>query len=271
MSGNLSLRRKLLYGKPKSPYLPKASCHEITSFVIKLDGVTLHGWLAMPRGCVSGAILYFNGRRESPTTIFRFLSNLKNQAVAVFNYRGLGPSTGTPSEKKLVDDGFVVLDWLCARTQLPLSSIIIVGRSLGSGIAIQVSAARDIAGLILISPFDSLLNVIRQRIRFFPDFLLEDKFHSVAHMSKVCCPVLTITGARDTTIPTGLTRTLLENWNGQLARHEVPEGRHCGLLRYLSVENAVASFLSSRSNDTGEGIVQRPSHGSAVKQDAETG
>ena len=254
MSGNLSLRRKLLYGEPKSPYLPKVGCHEISSFTIQLDGVTLHGWLAMPRGYVSGAILYFNGRRESPTTIFRFLSSLKNQAVAVFNYRGLGPSTGTPSEKKLVDDGFFVLDWLCARTRLPLSSIIIVGRSLGSGIAIQVSAARQVAGLILISPFDSLVNVIRKCIWFFPSFLLEDKFYSVGHISKVRCPVLSITGARDTTIPTELTRTLFDHWDGQLAEHQVPEGRHRGLLRYPSVENAVASFLTAIIDGRGKGI-----------------
>ena len=205
----------------------------------------------MPHGQVSGAILYFNGRRENPTTIFRFLSSLENQVVAVFHYRGLGPSTGTPSEKTLVNDGFIVLDWLCARTQLPLSAITLVGRSLGSGIAIQVSAARQIAGLILISPFDSLLNVIRKRIRLFPGFLLEDKFFSVDHISNVSCPVLAITGARDTTIPTELTRTLFENWDGQLAEHEVPEGRHRGLLRYPSVENAVASFLTAISGESG--------------------
>lgn len=198
----------------------------------------------MPHGYVSGAILYFNGRRESPTTIFRFLATLKDQAVAAFNYRGLGPSTGAPSEKALVDDGLHVLDWLSTRIQIPISSIIIVGRSLGSGIAIQVSAAREIAGLILISPFDSLVNVIRKRIRFFPRFLLEDKFDSVRHISKVRCPVLSITGARDITIPTELTRTLFDNWDGQLVEHEVPEGRHRGLLRYPSVENAVAVFAS---------------------------
>lgn len=262
----MSLRRKLLYGNPKSPHLPKAPCHEITCFTIQRDKVTLHGWLAMPHGEVAAAILYFNGRRESPTTIFRFLGSLKNQAVAVFNYRGLGPSTGTPSEKALVDDGLAMLDWLGARTQLPLSSISIIGRSLGSGIAVQVSAAREIAGLILISPFDSLLNVIRQRIRFFPDFLLEDKFHSLGHMAKVCCPVLSITGARDTTIPTELTRTLFENWNGQLAEHEVPEGRHRGLLRYPSVENAVSAFLSDLQDDTGVAIRQRSSPAPALQK-----
>ena len=250
----MSLRRKLLYGKPKSPYLPKAVCHEISPFTVQLDGVILHGWLALPHGYVSGAILYFNGRRESPTTIFRFLSSLKNQAVAVFHSRGLGPSTGTPSEKALVDDGLLVLDWLCARTQLPLSSITIVGRSLGSGIAIQVSAIREVAGLTLISPFDSLVHVIRKHIRFFPSFLLEDKFYSVGYISKVRCPVLAITGARDTTIPTELSRTLFDNWDGQLAEHEVPEGRHRGLLRYPSVENAVASFITAISGEAGEGI-----------------
>lgn len=240
----MSLRRKLLYGKPKTPFLPKTLGHEISPFTVQINGVTLHGWLAIPRGEVAGAILYFNGRRESPTTIFRFLSTLNNQAVATFNYRGLGPSTGTPSEKALVDDGLQVLDWLSATIEIPVSSIVIVGRSLGSGIAVQVSAARDIAGLILISPFDSLVNVIRKRIRYFPKFLLEDSFDSVRHISKVRCPVLAITGARDTTIPTELTRALFDDWNGQLAEHEVPEGRHRGLLRYRSVEHAVAIFAS---------------------------
>lgn len=240
----MSLRRKLLYGKPKLPFLPKAVCHEISPFTVQFNEVTLHGWLAIPHGCVSGAILYFNGRRESPTTIFRFLATLNNQAVAVFNYRGLGPSSGAPSEKALVDDGLHMLDWLSTKLQIPVSSIVIIGRSLGSGIAIQVSAAREIAGLVLISPFDSLVNVIRNRIRFFPNFLLEDKFDSVLHISKVRCPVLSITGARDTTIPYELTRALLDSWDGQLIEHEVPEGRHRGLLRYPSVENAVAVFAS---------------------------
>ena len=239
----MNLRRKLLYGKPKPPFLPKSARHDIGRFTIPLNGEILHAWLATPKGVATGAILYFNGRRESPTTIFRFLDALENQAVAVFYHRGLGPYTGTPSEKTLVDDGLQMLDWLCARTQLPTSSMVVIGRSLGSGIAVQVSAAREIAGLILISPFDSLVNVITNRFRLFPKFLLQDKFNSLEHISKVRCPILSITGARDKTIPTELSWALLEKWDGQLFRHEVPEGRHRGLLRYPSVQGAVVSFL----------------------------
>lgn len=240
----MSLRRKLLYGKPKSPFLPKAVCHEISAFTVNLNGVTLHGWLAMPQGYVSGGVIYFNGRRESPTTIFRFLNALKNQVVVAFYYRGLGPSSGTLSEEALVDDGLQVLDWLCAKTRLPVSSIVIIGRSLGSGIAVQVAAARKVAGMILISPFDRLVNVIRNRIRFFPDFLLQDKFNSVEHISQVSCTILCITGACDTTIPPELTKALFIQWAGQLIEHNVPEGRHRGLLRYHSVQSEVALFLA---------------------------
>jgi alpha/beta superfamily hydrolase len=197
----------------------------------------------MPHGHLTGAVIYFNGRRESPTTIFRFLTTMKNQAVVVYYYRGLGPSTGALSEPALVDDGLKVLDWLCAKTQLPTSLIVIIGRSLGSGIAVQVAASRNVAGMILISPFDSLVNVIRQRIRGFPNFLVQDKFKSEKHISKVGCSILSITGGRDTTIPTRLTKALFSQWGGQLTEHNVPEGRHRGLLRYASVETAVACYL----------------------------
>lgn len=237
------IRRKILFGKPKPPFFPKAAFHKISSFTIQVGAVSLRGWIAVPKQATTGALLYFNGRRESPTTIFRFLEVLKSQTVVVFYYRGLGSSTGKLSEKILVDDGLRVLDWLSAKTQLPIASIIIVGRSLGSGIAVQVAAARNVAGMILISPFDSLINVIRRRIWFFPNVLLPDKFDSVNHISGVSCTILSITGARDETIPADLTEGLFANWHGQLFEHRVPEGRHRGLLRYPSVQSAIAQFL----------------------------
>lgn len=241
----MSLRRKLLYGRPKPPFLPNSAHHKIGEFTIHLNEVSLHGWLALPKGVTTGAVLYFNGRRESPTTIFRFLDALEDQAVAVFYHRGLGPSTGNPSEAALVCDGIQAVDWLSDRTQLPTSSIVIIGRSLGSGVAVQVASTRKIAGLILISPFDSLVNVVRKRFGVFPDFLLQDKFNSAAHISKVRCPILSITGVRDKTIPNERSRALFDQWDGQLSKHAVPEGGHRGLLRYASVQCAVASFLAA--------------------------
>jgi pimeloyl-ACP methyl ester carboxylesterase len=193
-----------------------------------------------------GAVVYFNGRRESPTTIFRFLAVMKNQVVVVFNYRGLGPSSGTPCEETLVSDGLYVIDWLSAETRLPLSAMVIIGRSLGSGIAIQVAAARAPAGLILISPFDSLINVIRQRLGFFPNFLLQDKFNSTLHIQRLSCKILSITGACDSTIPTALSAALFRQWPGELIEHRVAAGQHRGLLRHPCVEQAIAAFLSDR-------------------------
>ena len=90
-----NLHQLLLYGRPKAPFLPRVRHHQIRPFSLEVEGARLHGWLAMPRGPVRGAMLYFNGRRESPTTVFRFLDVLEHQAVAVFHYRGLGPSSGS--------------------------------------------------------------------------------------------------------------------------------------------------------------------------------
>jgi hypothetical protein len=142
-----------------------------------------------------------------------------------------------------VADGLAVLAWLCEETGLSPASIVIMGRSLGSGTAVQVAAARPVAGLILVSAFDTLVNVLRHRFRLFPEGLLRDRFDSVAFMPGVRCPVLSVTGARDTTIPLERTRSLLGRWNGSLTCHEVAEARHRGLLRYASVRSAVAAFV----------------------------
>ena len=239
------LPRRLLYSRPKAPFLPKSSAHQISPFALALNQVCLHGWLAMPRQPAVGALLFFNGRRESPTTLFRFLGVLDGHAVAVFNYRGLGPSTGAPSETALVADGLRMLDWLAVQSGVPVSATIIVGRSLGSGIAIQVAATRPVAGLILISAFETLSAVIRQRLGRLPAWLLKDQFDSVSHIAGVRCPLLSITGGRDTTIPAERTRRLLAHWQGPLCEWEVAEGRHRGLLRYSSVQGAIAAFLEN--------------------------
>lgn len=237
--------RTLLFGRPKPPFLPRVRHHEIHPVVIRAAGASLHGWIARPRDPMTGALLYFNGRRESPTTVFRFLDDLAGVAVLVFHHRGLGPSTGRPTEKALVADGMAVVEWLCEETGLPPASIVIMGRSLGSGTAVQVAAARPIAGLILVSAFDTLVNVLRHRFCLFPEGLLQDRFDSVACMPRIRCPVLSVTGARDSTIPLARTRSLLKRWDGPLTCHEVPEARHRGLLRYASVRSAIAAFVRS--------------------------
>lgn len=238
--------RSLLFGWPKPPFLPRVKYHDIHPIVIEVAGAALHGWIARPRGALNGALLYFNGRRESPTTVFRFLDDLAGVAVLVFHHRGLGPSSGRPTEAALVADGLALLEWLGDETGLPPSSIVVMGRSLGSGTAVQVAAARPVAGLILVSAFDTLVNVLRHRFRLFPSRLLRDRFESVACVPRIRCPVLSITGARDTTIPVERTRSLLGRWDGSLSCHEVPEARHRGLLRYASVGAAVAAFVHAR-------------------------
>ena len=69
------------------------------------------------------------------------------------NYRGYGGSTGAPSEKALVSDALAVWDWARAEH----SEVAVVGRSLGSSVAVQLAAARSVSLVVLVTPFDSLV------------------------------------------------------------------------------------------------------------------
>ena len=71
------------------------------------------------------------------------------------NYRGYGASGGTPGETALVSDGIEIFDWAARRADLDAARIAIHGRSLGTGVAVQVAAARPARCVILTSPFDS--------------------------------------------------------------------------------------------------------------------
>jgi pimeloyl-ACP methyl ester carboxylesterase len=90
-----------------------------------------------------------------------------------------------------------------------------MGRSLGSGVAVHVAAHREVRGVILITPFDSLLNVARHHYPFLPvKLLLRHPFDSAALAPKVKMPALVLIGRQDDIIPNPLSSALAQRWGG---------------------------------------------------------
>ena len=77
-------------------------------------------------------------------------------SVLVFDYRGYGRSAGTPSEDGVFADTRAARRWLAARANVPESAIVLAGRSLGGGVAVDLAARDGARGLILESTFSSL-------------------------------------------------------------------------------------------------------------------
>lgn len=116
-------------------------------------------------------------------------------------YRGYAGNPGSPSEDGLYKDGRAALQWLMGQgVQGP--QIIIMGNSLGSGVATEMALEHRVAALVLVSGFTSMVDVVRTRLPFVPaGLLVRDRFENARKLAGIGCPTLILHGAADTLIP----------------------------------------------------------------------
>jgi hypothetical protein len=155
----LAFQRHLLSPKPKANAVLATPHHAIQAASIPMNGQVLRGSLARSRtGAAKLGPMSFHCRHEHPVSVFRSL-----QAFCFFRDR-LGPSWHEPNEQEPVCDGIAVLDWWAQTGTMPIGSISLAGRILGSGIAVQVAAARSVRRLALLPPHDHLISAVRARL-----------------------------------------------------------------------------------------------------------
>ena len=133
------------------------------------DGDTLQGIYVPADQPVESRtlVLGFGGNAWNGQDVAEYLHELyPEHDVAAFHYRGYAPSTGTPSAKALIADAPLVYD--AAIERATPARVVAVGFSIGSGIAAQLSAKRKLAGLILVTPFDSLKAVAQSMYPWIP-------------------------------------------------------------------------------------------------------
>ncbi len=154
------------------------------------------------------AILYFGGNSE-PVAINadKFAKIFPNHTVYLVNYRGYGGSTGTPGEKENYADANAIFEYL----KLQYSDISVMGRSLGSGVATYLASIKDIAKLVLITPYDSIQSVAQARFPIHPmSLLLKDKYNSARKAHSVKAETLILIAENDETIKLERTHGLIQ-------------------------------------------------------------
>lgn len=241
----VSLQRHMLFPASKPLTVPHSPHHLIHAVDIPVNGKVLRGHVAVPieESGVRRGLLYFNGRRENPRSIFRALSALPGHHVLCFSYDRLGVAWRKPGERELMADNLAVLDWWAKEGGIAIEHIAVAGRSLGSGFAVQTAAARPVRGLALISPFDQLLTAVHGSMPWVPRWCLRDKLDSRDHIKQVRCACLLIVGDEDTTIPAAASRALFNSWPGHLSEFVVRRSGHRGVLKRADVHQALADFL----------------------------
>jgi len=171
------------------------------------------------------AIVYFGGNAEDVAwTLPELSAQFPDHALYLMHYRGYGGSGGRPSEAALVADALVLFD----EVQRQHPQVVVIGRSLGSGVAVQLAAQRPVHRLVLVTPFDSLVSVAQRHYPWVPvDWLLRDRFESAALVSALRMPTQLIVAGRDEVIDPSHARRLFEAFVPGVARlDELPQARH---------------------------------------------
>jgi pimeloyl-ACP methyl ester carboxylesterase len=161
------------------------------------------------------AVIYFGGNAEDVSTSLPLLdAAFPERALYLPHYRGYAGSTGAPTEKALVADALALFDRVAATH----ADIVLIGRSLGTGIAVQVASQRNIARLVLVTPYDDLSSLAAARFPYFPvRWLLQDKYASGRYAPAVTAPTLLIAAQHDEIIPSASTERLLGRFRKGIA------------------------------------------------------
>jgi pimeloyl-ACP methyl ester carboxylesterase len=162
------------------------------------------------------AVIYFGGNAETvPLSEPELAAAFPARALYLPHYRGYCGSGGNPSEEALLADAQAVYDMVRASHD----DIVVVGRSLGSAVAVHLAASRPVTGLVLLTPFDSLETVATRHYPFFPvRLLLRDRFDSRSRAPQVPAPTLILAAEHDEIVPRASTENLLAAFRPGLAK-----------------------------------------------------
>jgi pimeloyl-ACP methyl ester carboxylesterase len=215
------------------------------------DGVMLHGWLKRPERLRPGekyplVIVYGGVRRE--------ISEFVQQAPAgrwgwlMVNYRGFGLSGGVPSSRAVIEDSKLVYDWAAARTDVDAANIVLLGRSLGSYVAVTVAATRRARAAILATPFDSAVALGEKRFPHLPvRWFVGDRFDPVSYAPTVSVPALFVLAENDEITPAENGRALAQKWGGLKELVMLHGATHSGIESREEFWGSVGDFLKKIS------------------------
>ncbi|TAF75879.1 MAG: alpha/beta hydrolase [Alphaproteobacteria bacterium] len=228
-----SAQRDLLYVTNKSTYhapdrtiLPHIQ--EVTLYTP--DGFELMAWYQPPKDGYK-TILYLHGNATSISQLQSFFAHIVGgeYGLLAFSYRGYGASNGKPSEAGLFLDAETAVEFLHQHGIEP-ANMIVMGRSLGSGVAVHLATLHPFHQTILLSPYTSITHVAQLRYPYIPiSWLLKDHFDSLARAPHIISPVCIFHGKKDTIIPEEQSARLMDAIRTPKERIVYPDADHINL------------------------------------------
>lgn len=203
------LENQMIYPAPKFPagYWKPGFAHKDVEFR-SADGVKIHSWVmeAKEERETPRYILYCHGNGENVSHASSWAgTEIVNQLggnVMVFDYRGYGKSEGSPGEEGIKLDADRAMEVFCDEFGIKPTDVILMGQSLGGGVATHLAATKGCKALVLQRTFSSLPDVAASKYPWIPvRFLMQNNFNSAEAIENYKGPVFQSHGEADTIIP----------------------------------------------------------------------
>lgn len=194
------------------------------------DNTKLHGWL-FEHASAKRVILYCHGNGEDISSHAALMDRLRKELDAtllVFDYRGYGRSEGRPKESGVIADGMAAHRWLAEHAGVAPSEVVLMGRSLGGGVAVASAAELGAKALVLQSTFARMVDTAAQLYPWLPvRWVMSNRYDSLARAEDYHGPVLQSHGTDDGMIPIAEGRRLFDAFDSAHKQWiEIPAGGH---------------------------------------------
>lgn len=191
-------------------------------------------------------ILYFHGN-AGDLSGWQFVAEdftAFNYNMLIIDYRGYGKSSGSISEKGFYEDAHAAYNFLIQEKGFSHEEIIIYGRSIGTGVAIELASKNACKGLVLESPYTSLGALANEKLPFFfPSLYLKFRFNNLGKINQIKCPVVFLHGSKDELIPPSHTEQLFKKFEGKKKMILTAQGSHNDLNTFQEHQVFISEVL----------------------------
>jgi len=206
-------QRNLLYHPNENNYSEDKISVNIENVRIKTsDNIELLGWYHEKNLKDFKTLIFFHGNAGSLENRIHKLNHFRDMNInfLIIAWRGFSGNNGNPSEQGLYEDGKSAIDWLIKKG-VSEKNLILYGESLGTGVATHLAQNKNFAGVILETPFTSMIDAAKKFYPYIPvKLLLKDKFENYKKIKNINSPILIMHGEVDQLVPFSMGKKIYE-------------------------------------------------------------
>ncbi len=247
-------QRNLMYHPSENNYFGDKLEVNIEKVNIKTsDNINLLGWFHKKDLNKFKTIVYFHGNAGTLDNRIHKLNHFKDMDVnfLIIAWRGFSGNKGKPTEEGLYIDGLGAVNWIINQG-VKEEDIILYGESLGTGIATEIAQNKNFAGVILETPFTSMIKAAKEFYPYIPvNLLLKDRYENYKKVKNINIPILVMHGEQDIIVPFKMGKKIYNLANEPKYSYFTKHDNH--MMEFddnliIVLENFIKNYISKKIN-----------------------